>query len=98
MIKLCVYVLLKKSKKTIMTYKILAFGIAKDIIGTRTLTLTIEQSSFAVADLKRHIVALYPAFQNLHSFAIAVNTEYADDDLLLNAADEIVIIPPVSGG
>jgi molybdopterin synthase sulfur carrier subunit len=81
-----------------MTYKILTFGIAKDIIGTRTLMLTIEQPIFTVADLKIQIVTLYPAFQNLHSFAIAVNTEYADDDLLLNTADEIVIIPPVSGG
>jgi molybdopterin converting factor subunit 1 len=81
-----------------MTYNILTFGIAKDIIGARTLTLTIATPHFTVAALKAEIVALYPAFQNLYAFAIAVNTEYADDDLVLATTDEIVIIPPVSGG
>jgi molybdopterin converting factor subunit 1 len=81
-----------------MTFNILTFGIAKDIIGARTLTLNIEISDFTVAALKAQIVQLYPAFQNLYAFAIAVNTEYADDDLVLNTTDEIVIIPPVSGG
>lgn len=29
---------------------------------------------------------------------VAVNSEYAKDDLTLNENDEIALIPPVSGG
>jgi molybdopterin converting factor small subunit len=34
----------------------------------------------------------------VNSFAIAVNQEYAEDNLSINESDEIAIIPPVAGG
>jgi molybdopterin synthase sulfur carrier subunit len=34
----------------------------------------------------------------LRSLYIAVNSDYADENLILNGADEIALIPPVSGG
>jgi len=37
-------------------------------------------------------------FEKLSSLAIAVNSEYADDNAVLQHTDEIAIIPPVSGG
>ena len=40
----------------------------------------------------------YPEFEKLRSFTIAVNAEYRSDDFVLSAQDEVVIIPPVSGG
>ena len=40
----------------------------------------------------------YPDFTKLRSFSIAVNEEYQNDDFVLNSNDEIVILPPVSGG
>jgi len=40
----------------------------------------------------------YPEFSKLSSLAVAVNSEYAQDDVPLNRNDEIAIIPPVSGG
>ena len=36
--------------------------------------------------------------KSLNGFLIAVNQEYAEDDLEIKAMDEIAIIPPVSGG
>jgi len=34
----------------------------------------------------------------LDSVAVAVNSEYANDNHLINVNDEIALIPPVSGG
>jgi len=40
----------------------------------------------------------YPEFSKLSSLAVAVNGEYASNDVPLLNNDEIAIIPPVSGG
>ena len=40
----------------------------------------------------------FPDFEKLRSLSIAVNQEYREDDFLVKEGDEIVIIPPVSGG
>jgi len=80
-----------------MNINILAFGIAKDIINGSTLGLEI-QDGMTVGDLKVKLISQFPDFEKLRSLAIAVNEEYQEDDFVLNEKDEIVIIPPVSGG
>jgi molybdopterin synthase sulfur carrier subunit len=40
----------------------------------------------------------YPKLQQLKSFAVAVDSEYANDGDTLTSQNEIAIIPPVSGG
>jgi len=79
--------------------EVLLFGIAKDIVGKSQLkfseTDTIPSS---VLDLKQLISKDYPEFKKLTSLAVAVNSEYAQDDVALSQNDEIAIIPPVSGG
>jgi molybdopterin converting factor subunit 1 len=80
-----------------MTITILAFGIAKDIIGQQNFDLTLEENS-TVGLLKERLCAQFPAFERLRSLAIAVNEEYREDNYLIGAGDEVVIIPPVSGG
>jgi molybdopterin synthase sulfur carrier subunit len=80
-----------------MKIKVLAFGIAKDILGGSTLTIEMQEQPTADG-LKKHLCGLYPDFEHLASLSIAVNAEYADGDQLINAGDEVVIIPPVSGG
>ncbi len=40
----------------------------------------------------------YPQFEKLSSIAIAVDSEYAEDDQNLFDENEVAIIPPVSGG
>lgn len=80
-----------------MTIKLVAFGIAKDILQNSSVDFSIvEQATVGV--LKTELCAQYPEFQRLKSFAIAVNEEYQTDDFIINASDEVVIIPPVSGG
>ena len=80
-----------------MNINILAFGIAKDIINGSTLGLEIQDGT-TVGDLKLKLISQFPDFEKLRSLAIAVNEEYQEDDFLLSEKDEIVIIPPVSGG
>ncbi len=80
-----------------MKIKILAFGIAREIIGGFETTLDLPTTA-TVADVKRQLVAQFPNFEKLVSLKIAVNSEYATDDMALTPNDEIVIIPPVSGG
>lgn len=80
-----------------MQVRVVAFGIAKDILGANALTVNLESAS-TVSDLKSFLCENYPDFTKLRSFSIALNTAYADDTTAIRADDEVVIIPPVSGG
>ena len=80
-----------------MKLTILTFGIAKDIIGSKSIQLDFE-NEVKVADVKKKLEQEYPAFARLRSLMVAVNNEYANDDNKLKETDEIAIIPPVSGG
>ena len=80
-----------------MNIEIIAFGIAKDILKSKTVALELVERS-TVADAKQKLVEAYPAFETLASLQLAVNAEYVADDHVLNQNDEVVLIPPVSGG
>jgi molybdopterin converting factor subunit 1 len=80
-----------------MKINILAFGIARDIVGG--FQIPIEMPDLAtVADVKQTLIERFPDFQKLASLRVAVNAEYANDSDVLTPNDEIVLIPPVSGG
>ena len=80
-----------------MTLNILAFGIARDIVGGDSFEMNIADGA-NVADLKSLLMESYPEFERLASFAIAVDEAYREDHFTLKQNSEIVIIPPVSGG
>ena len=80
-----------------MKIKILAFGIVKDIINGSFLELKIPEGA-TVGQLQQLLFERYPAFGGLNTLAIAVNNEYAGSDVIIKESDEIVLIPPVSGG
>lgn len=80
-----------------MTIKLVAFGIAKDILQNSSIDFNVAEQ-ITVGNLKVDLCSQYPEFQRLKSFAIAVNEEYQNDDFVIKASDEVVIIPPVSGG
>jgi len=77
--------------------KVLTFGIAKDIVGGPEMDLPYIEGMSVLA-LKKAVLEKYPEFEKLNSLAIAVNNEYADDELQIKPQDEVVLIPPVSGG
>ncbi|MEN9613467.1 MAG: hypothetical protein RLZZ628_4281 [Bacteroidota bacterium] len=77
--------------------KILAFGIAREIMGGATIEINLAENA-TVTDLKQLLANQYPRLNQLHSLLIAVNMEYAQPHQILQASDEIALIPPVSGG
>ena len=77
-------------------YKIRAFGITKELLGGREASIEIKGDT--VGALRTALNEKFPQLLDLRSLLIAVNNDYADEDVLLNTADEIALIPPVSGG
>ncbi len=80
-----------------MNLTIALFGIAREIVGKSSLELSVPAGQSA-AGLLAELRAQYPALAGLRSLAVAVNNEYAADDVALHERDEIALIPPVSGG
>ena len=79
-----------------MKIKVLAFGVAKDILDNPSISVVISGSS--LFEFKIELEQQYPKLKELSSYMIAVNNEYATDETLIYEGDEIAIIPPVSGG
>lgn len=77
-------------------YKVKAFGITKEILGSKETS--IETEAQTVAALRSELEKRYPALTGLRSLFIAVNHNYAEDQALIAETDEIALIPPVSGG
>ncbi|CAA0156293.1 Molybdopterin synthase, small subunit (sulfur carrier) [Tenacibaculum maritimum] len=76
---------------------ILFFGIATDLVGNSSLTITIP-SNTSVQELRQLLTTKFPNLKQITSYAIAVNEEYASKETILTANDTVAIIPPVSGG
>jgi molybdopterin converting factor subunit 1 len=75
--------------------KVKCFGIAREIIGSNELE--VEQQT-TVADLRVWLKKNHPGLERAGRYMVAVNEEYASDDLGLEPEDVLAIIPPVSGG
>lgn len=80
-----------------MNITILFFGITTDLVGKSKLNYSIIGKT-SIKTLKKELKTVYESLSNIQEFAIAVNEEYATDDLILNEGDVVAIIPPVSGG
>ncbi len=80
-----------------MELNIIAFGIAKDILGSSQVQVSLADGK-TVGDLLEQLKASYQDFERLASLFVAVNEEYASNETILSATDEVVLIPPVSGG
>ena len=80
-----------------MKVSLLAFGITKDILGGRVHEIEWEGES-TVGGLLAHLSNQYPKLEGLASMKVAVNQEYVDATHPIKPQDEVVLIPPVSGG
>ncbi len=79
---------------------IMLFGIAKDIVGSGSLSMPLSHTKQleTVGALKAYLGKTYPRLKELSSLAVAVNNAYAEDTVKISHFDEIALIPPVSGG
>lgn len=80
-----------------MKLRLLAFGIAKDILHGRSVDYDLAEGN-TITSLKTALGTQYVEFRKLTSLSFAVHEEYVQDSFILHENDEVVIIPPVSGG
>ena len=80
-----------------MKVKVLFFGIAKEISEVNSIKIELTKES-NVFDFIEIMKAQYSGFSSINDFSIAVNEEYANNDVVLKDSDIVAIIPPVSGG
>ncbi|MBC8156074.1 MAG: MoaD/ThiS family protein [Bacteroidetes bacterium] len=76
---------------------VLLFGITRELVGQSKLTCPLPPGA-SVGDLLDVLRTDYPRLGEIKSLLVAVNNEYADLDTRITSADEIALIPPVSGG
>jgi molybdopterin synthase sulfur carrier subunit len=78
--------------------RVILFGIAREMVGEKQVIIDTGENISTVSTLKDWMKQKYPKLQQLKSFAVAVDSEYANDGDTLTSQNEIAIIPPVSGG
>jgi molybdopterin converting factor subunit 1 len=77
--------------------KVLAFGIVKDIFSNSMVDVILKDDA-TIEELKMLLEQKYPRLNQLGSYMIAVNNQYASGNEVIHEGDEVAIIPPVSGG
>ena len=81
---------------------LLLFGIAREIVGAPALEFRGHDPGAAppstVAELHARLTERYPALGAVGSLRYAVNQAFAAADAPIGPADELALIPPVSGG
>jgi molybdopterin synthase catalytic subunit len=76
-----------------MEVKVRLFAILRERAGSREVSLELPEGA-SVADALHELRDLADGLP----LVMAVNREYADEDHVLEAGDELALIPPVSGG
>jgi molybdopterin converting factor small subunit len=80
-----------------MKIKLIAFGIAKEILQSRQVEIEMNAGD-TISALRKTLFQRYPELAKLKSLSFAVGVNYQEDTYGLHDNDEVVIIPPVSGG
>jgi len=77
--------------------RILFFAHLRDVTGCRELALPVGELDTAA--LWHQLVELHPGLERFRgSVRLAKNSEYVGPDARFTDADEVALIPPVSGG
>jgi len=81
------------------TLKIRLFGILREKMDSDNLIISIHNTSISLKELRKYLEELYPSLGlNEINFVFAVNKVIRNDYMNVKSSDEIVIIPPISGG
>src|SRR2546428_8506564 len=81
-----------------MQISVRAFASYREAIGTHSVRLDVPEGS-TPHQVWDHLLNRYPRLLNLpkpHAFAI--NEEYVQESYALRELDELILLPPVSGG
>ena len=81
-----------------LRFDVRLFALYRERAGAPVVSVELPDGSM-VGDLTAAVRAEYPRLAPPEvRIVVAVNAEYADDDQVLQAGDEVCLIPPVSGG
>jgi molybdopterin synthase catalytic subunit len=73
-------------------------GLA-EVLGSSILTFHANESPLTAGRLKELLSEAHPgAAAQIKSSLVAVDREYAPDDMVITSSSEVALIPPVSGG
>jgi len=82
--------------KAVQTIRVRYFAAFREARGLHEETLATEAST--VGELYDHLREKYHFVLSREDLRVAVNDAFAGWDDLLNSGDELVFIPPVTGG
>ena len=78
--------------------KVKLFSIYQEVFGTAELDLAFSQQT-TVGDVLASLIEQKPQLSKWQSVTrFGVNLQFVEADTLLHDGDEVVLIPPVSGG
>ncbi len=81
-----------------MNVTVRLFALAREVYGAETVVVELPAGA-TVGELRSRLKARIPGLDTLMSqILIAVNSEYASDQIPLAEGDAVACIPPVSGG
>ena len=81
-----------------MEIEVRFFALYRERAGCSQCSLELSAGA-SVADLVDEVRRRYPGLAPAEvNIVVAVNTDYAEPDTVLNERDEVCLIPPVSGG
>ena len=81
-----------------MRIQVLLFAAARDLVGSESIALDLPTGA-NIGDLQAALLTAAPGLQPLMARSrFAVNSEFAHCDNVVQASDEVALIPPVSGG
>lgn len=80
-------------------WSIQLFAGLSERFGAPAIHIITKQQTMSVAELKQLLISEYPDYADLLRVSfVACNHAYAADELSISAADELALLPPVSGG
>jgi molybdopterin synthase catalytic subunit len=82
-----------------MSIKVIFFASAREITGTREITLDLTEQLSTSTDVLKHVCGLYPQLTpGINQISIAVNQVYIKSSTILKDRDIVAFLPPISGG
>jgi molybdopterin converting factor subunit 1 len=86
------------SKVMFIKIQVLFFASIREMVGVDELEISLDENS-TTNDLVLKLFELYPCLSSFeHSFSIAINRRVHREVVVLNAGDEVAVLPPISGG
>jgi sulfur-carrier protein len=82
----------------IITITLKLFAAYQEAYGVPELVLQLPKGS-TVADVRDRLIAEHPELEQWRNITrFGVNYNFVESDIVLQEGDEVVLIPPVSGG